>query len=806
MSPEPHNSIEVFYSYAHEDEKLRDELKKHLSNLKRQGVITDWYDRDISAGKEWDDEIKQHLESARVVLLLISPDFMDSDYINDVEVKRAIERHESGEARVIPVILRPVDWQGAPFSKLQGLPTEMKPVTSWDDSDEAFLDITKGIRKAIQELSGPSANVPTVPDIPRPPRVGFVSRRDKGGHDIVQRLRVELAPDKNQLVALWGAGGVGKTTLAAEAVRALAEAYGQRIIWVTADARPNFAFSTLLDDIAAQLGRTDLRPLTISQKEEALHPLIGTKPTLIVLDNLETIAPEEKSLCKEFLAKRVHCPALITTRERVDNAYLIPLAAMTSHEANEFLGRLIAQTHDPDIYQDVDHTRILQTAEFNPLIIQWIVAQIDLAQDPEEVLTDLAHGEGDAAQRVYDRSFNLRQMADGGRAVLLALSLFVPNATRAAAAEVSGMGGPKHRKRFKKAQQTLASLWLVKQADGGQRLAVEGLTRELSKNRLTSDPRFKLFLNRYLDRFVRYAKSNSSTNRVHLDMIEEERDNILNTLDFLIELHDWRRFMIVYSAIVRFLDLRGYWDDSIKRGEQAINVSYNLGDRDEIAYVAHCLAIAYQQRGSLTQARKLYDESLEIRKASGDQRNVARILYQLADLTQEEGDLDQAKQLFQESLDILIELGDESGAATSKNALGAVLLRQGDTSGGKQLCGESVATFKKIANEHKTAHALQNLGTIARDEGNHVEARKLYNESLEIARKLGDKKSMATTLTSLGIIAEREGNKLDFENFYLEAMSILEKLSSPQLGAVRASFEKKKRDSSFLTKQNRSKN
>src|ERR1700674_5538908 len=143
MTPEPHNSVEVFYSYAHEDEKLRDELVKHLANLRRQGVITEWYDRDISAGKEWDAEIEQHLNSANVILLLISPDFMNSDYSNDVEVKRAMERHEAGDARVIPIILRPVDWEGAPFSKLQALPTDAKPVTSWDDPDEAFLSVVK---------------------------------------------------------------------------------------------------------------------------------------------------------------------------------------------------------------------------------------------------------------------------------------------------------------------------------------------------------------------------------------------------------------------------------------------------------------------------------------------------------------------------------------------------------------------------------------------------------------------------------------------------------------------------------------
>jgi len=142
----------IFFSYAHEDEELRDELQKHLSILERQGVITSWHDRKIGAGKEWKGEIDTHLNTARLILLLISSDFIASDYCWGVEVKRAMERHEAGEARVIPVILRPVDWKSAPFGKLQALPTDAKPVTTWSDRDEAFFDVAQGIRAAVVNL------------------------------------------------------------------------------------------------------------------------------------------------------------------------------------------------------------------------------------------------------------------------------------------------------------------------------------------------------------------------------------------------------------------------------------------------------------------------------------------------------------------------------------------------------------------------------------------------------------------------------------------------------------------------------
>ena len=149
QSTEP---TEVFFSYSHKDEQLRDELAKHLSILKRQGIITAWHDREISAGRKWAGEIDAHLNTAHVILLLISPDFLASDYCYDIELTRAMERHAAREARVIPVILREVDWKGAPIGKLQALPKNERPVTSWENRDQAFADVARGIGQAVEEL------------------------------------------------------------------------------------------------------------------------------------------------------------------------------------------------------------------------------------------------------------------------------------------------------------------------------------------------------------------------------------------------------------------------------------------------------------------------------------------------------------------------------------------------------------------------------------------------------------------------------------------------------------------------------
>lgn len=140
----------VFFSYSHKDEWLRDELETHLKLLQRQRVISVWHDRKILPGGEWDKEIDARMEGADIILLLVSADFIASDYCWDKEVGRAMQRHEAGDATVIPVLLRSCDWKGAPFGKLQGLPKDMAPVNASKDRDAAWTEVAAGIRAAAE--------------------------------------------------------------------------------------------------------------------------------------------------------------------------------------------------------------------------------------------------------------------------------------------------------------------------------------------------------------------------------------------------------------------------------------------------------------------------------------------------------------------------------------------------------------------------------------------------------------------------------------------------------------------------------
>ena len=154
LSSRPSSAVSVFVSYSHVDEILRKELGKHLRVIERRAIIESSHDRMIGAGSEWEGVIDAHLNDAQVVLLLISADFIDSKYCYDIEMKRALARHEDRQAFVIPIMLRAMSLKGTPFAKLQALPKDAKQVVTWADRDSAFVDITDGLRNAIQDLVG----------------------------------------------------------------------------------------------------------------------------------------------------------------------------------------------------------------------------------------------------------------------------------------------------------------------------------------------------------------------------------------------------------------------------------------------------------------------------------------------------------------------------------------------------------------------------------------------------------------------------------------------------------------------------
>jgi len=800
----PSQPVELFFSYSHKDEELRDQLATHLSTMKRRGVIRDWHDRRIIAGQEWDKKIDERMNRAAVILLLISADFLASDYCYDVEVTNAMRRHDAGDAVVIPVILRPCDWKDAPFGKLQALPKDAKPITLWENPDVAFLDVANGIRRAVEKLLSGREVPPEKSDeaappvsrtrIPGQPVFGFVSRRDAQGRDIVTRLKEELAPGRSLPVTLSGPGGIGKTTLAAKAARELEGPYNGRVVWSSADGRPDFTLLTLLDDISTQLGRADLRTLAPSAKEEEARALVNNPPALVVLDNYETVAQEERKRVEAWF-KAAGCSALFTSRPKVAGTVFVPVSAMSRDEAEEFLEKLAGQTQEPQILTSDVRRRIYETAEANPFVMQWVVGQIDEAREPETVLEELAEGEGDAAQRVFARSFNLPQLGDDGRDVLLALSLFAPSATREALASVAGFGDD-WKKRLDDAVKNLHALWLVKGVDGNRRLAAEGLTRTLIEARLSKDSREADFRRRFVAFFIGYAIKHREPTPENFDTLEADKDNLLMAAEWAIAAGDrlgvMRMANVLASPEDGMLSVRGYWDEVIGLGGQALEAARSLNYEMGIGDYSLKIAGMYFHRGELDKARLLYEESLNIVRTLNNQHGVAACMWGLGNISLEEGDFGRAEELYGEALETFKNSGSEPDVARLLYQLGSSKREQGDVETARRLFDESLEIAIRLGDQAAVANRLNALGVLAFGSGEIREARRLFEESFEIEKRRGNQGGIAISLCNLGLLAAREGNTTEAEQSFREALRISEKLGMKLAERVREALEQMK--------------
>src|SRR6266487_1344924 len=226
MDQQHDSPVTLFYSYAHEDEALRNELEKHLHLLRRSGSITTWHDRQIVPGTDWAHTIDRHLNESSIILLLISADFLASDYCYNIEMQRALERHQRGEACVIPIIIRPVDWQHTSFAHLQCLPRDGKPVTEWGNQDAAFRDIAESLRRTI-EHQGFTSGDPVYME-PRNPYKGLraFTRDDIGDFfgrealidELATTIEIALTREQNRnqherLLVVIGPSGSGKSSL-----------------------------------------------------------------------------------------------------------------------------------------------------------------------------------------------------------------------------------------------------------------------------------------------------------------------------------------------------------------------------------------------------------------------------------------------------------------------------------------------------------------------------------------------------------------------------------------------------------------
>ncbi len=345
MKSEDHlRPLHIFFSFAHEDRTFRDTLDTHLSIFQRTGMIDDWHKHEIPPGSDWHDFVEKQLDQADIILLFITPDFIASNYCYHVQMKRALEKLESGEVRVIPIVFRPTPWYDLPFTKLQALPTSekeaLKPVSEWKNRDQAFVEIVAGIKKVIEELIGapPPQALPPTDGLPPLWTVPYQRNRFFTGRaDLLLSLHETFTADRDTPIcsqAISGLGGIGKTQIALEYAYRYSTEY-QAVFWLRCDTEED-----LLTDFT-QLARLLNLP---ERKESDRHIVLAaikrylsqTPGWLLILDNLDTI-----ELLDEYLPIRGRGDILITTRGQAtgDMALLKDVEKMTLDDGALFLLR-----------------------------------------------------------------------------------------------------------------------------------------------------------------------------------------------------------------------------------------------------------------------------------------------------------------------------------------------------------------------------------------------------------------------------------------------------------------------------------
>ena len=311
ITAEPKQTLEVYYAYAPQDEQLGKELEKHLILLERAGVIAGWHPHKMLPGTKRTETMATFLNSADIILLLISPDFFASDDLYHGELQRAQERSETERTFVIPILLRPCDWKEHPFlCKLQALPMDEKPVTTWTDTDQAFEEIARGIRLVVEEackavLSSPTKKKPLW-NIPYQ-RNPFFTGREKLLTDLHHNLTQTSAAALTQRQAIHGLGGIGKTQTAIEYAYRYREDYAA-ILWTSAATRDLLITSFVSLAALLNLPEKDT-PDQMLTVEAVKRWLTNHSDWLLILDNADDLA-----MASEFLPVGQTGHILLTTR------------------------------------------------------------------------------------------------------------------------------------------------------------------------------------------------------------------------------------------------------------------------------------------------------------------------------------------------------------------------------------------------------------------------------------------------------------------------------------------------------------
>ncbi|GLV53702.1 tetratricopeptide repeat protein [Dictyobacter sp. S3.2.2.5] len=777
--------LNIFISYVERDQELLQDLENHLATLKQQGLITNWQQHDIRAGEEWKKAVMQHLEAADIIFLLISADFLASEHCSGVEMARAIERHDRSEARVIPIILRPCDWQGSPFEKLTCLPSNRQPVTSWQQHDSAFLDIVTELRKIIEELNQPRFVTPDSPICHIPyERNFFFTGRD----EVLDRLHSSFQTMATQ--AISGLGGIGKTQIAIEYVYRYQDDY-QAILWAQADSRE--ALLASIDEIAQQL--------KLPERQESNHPLLRQAfkrwlqehaGWLLVLDNADDLA-----LVRDILPTATRGHILLTTRTQILGriAHRVEIEQMAGNEGALFLLRratLLDVNQSLDDIAPVQHQLALEIVEQTgglPLALDQAGAYIEETRcNLHEYLilyqTRLSELLKRRGQNVLDHpapvtttwslSIDKVQHKNPKALEILRLCAFldpdaIPLATLSKGARHLGPDLEQLGQDPIALNDALAELrnYSLIQRNPNQTLTIHRLVQAVllmvmeMETQRTWAVRIVRAFNRLIPRIHYgnwprcFALLPHAKRCIHLidrwQMKSTEAATLLN----------WTGRFLAEQAT--YAEAEIYLQKALALREKILGPRH----RSTISSINN-LARLYHKQAKYTQAEPLYQKALEISEQTiqRNMRNITTSLLNLARLYSDRGKYTQARPLYQRALDINEQAfgTDHTGNAIILNHLSSLYRYHGEYTLAIE-CAQRALTIREQILESDDPDIAQSLNYLARvyhNQKTYARAEELYLRALDILEKKLEPGNPLIAI-NLNYLAELYGDQAQYE-------------------------------------------
>ncbi|QDT95534.1 tetratricopeptide repeat protein [Gimesia aquarii] len=821
MSPK-----QLFYSYSHKDEDLREELEEHLSLLRNEKIISEWHDRRIIAGGEWADEIDQNLENAEIILLLISSSFNASNYCYKKEMKRALELHNSRQAVVIPVILRDCDWHSAPYGKLQALPKDGKAITGsgWHSTDKAFKDVARGIREAAQTITTVKTKIFDVPFKENPVFTG----RKKELNELRKRLTSGGRTALTQ--AIRGLGGIGKTQIAARYAYKYQTEY-EFVFWVQlTDEEKREQTDPLLLLLNSYVGYCEKLSIPFDETEaETAIPAFKNwleqhHNWLLIFDN----ADQPNSL-ERFLPLQSQGHILLTSRASVFDklqilepievdklpldqatAFLIKRVARELNDSEQTFARKLAKELDRlplALEQAGAYLHNKKASTFENYLRRYSESKLTLLEKQGPIFGKYSESV-ETTWLINFQEIEEKEELQASADVLRFCAFLAPDSIPVELITQGAHYLSESIQHFFEETgndvsdllQPLFNYSLIQMVPGKNEFSIHRLVQEVMKSRIDSQDEQSIWQERVVNCVNeiypwpehgnwQVCRSLAPQGMVANDYIKQSRIESENSGSLSCKQAN------LFSHV-------GEYKEAEPLYLQAIEISRTvLGENHpEFATSLNNLADLYRSQGRYEEAETLHQQAMEIRRTvlGENHPSFASSLNNLAVLYANQGRYEEAETLYRQAMEIRRTVLGENHPffATSLNNLAHLYQSQGRYEEAEPLHQQDMEISRTVLGENhpEFATSLNNLAHLYQSQGRYEEAETLYRQAMEIRRTvLGENHpEFATSLNNLAGLYVNQGRYEEAETLYRQAIEILKStvgLDNPNTKTVRENYQ-----------------